>query len=791
MSALSKLQAAAVAVVLITSALPAQAVLERVGPPSFAPSIGNFPTWYQDTTGLALEFCDPKNQSEVNGGWCLLLPANVPAVPEVFPTNFFDEHFYYAASSAPLTMSNGSKALLTLAEEAAFATGSPVPGAQITFSRIRVSLGPVPVTGTYRIIHPYGEELIDGVAGNRIFFTEDIGIGCSPGSFDCSLNSRLGPFLLPSVTPGGAEMAPLTAANPTPDIDPSHFGGVFAPTLYPGTGKAYIADPARIGPVTGSSLPAFTDSQGNQRNHNIFRVEGPAGSNLSIDPVTGAAVNFIETTNFSLMGRVFTGVMPGRVNVEGAHYAKSSTDQKLDVFATAFPTTNGRLPLQPRPPVVAPQLTFFDAPCVGTVDALGTIHPPFSAPVGAVETQMFADGGIHWGQIHPVAIPSAVCVKDSSARDANGNIVPTFGPEIVTDEVTITQALYDRSTGTLTVAASSSDVAVPPSLTLAYGTFLGDLVNGQISVPNLIAPPGKVRVLSSALGEREYQVSTSFSTGAPPSIPVATNDSFTFPEDSGPQSLIMLANDSNTAGGIVTLTSLPRLGSAVVNPGGDVTFTPNLNANGVDAFTYTVRVGTNISNTATVTLNITPVNDTPVAVNDSFSAIANTSVQLNVLANDTDPDGATDLTAAQLVTSPATGATVTGGTGGVFAFNATAGGTYSFTYRAQDASLATSANTATVTVQVAATESLNITRAEYVVSKSRVKVQGTISPASNQTITIDFVNATGTVLGRAGSAVAAAGGWLLDQVVPLPAGTTAVKATSSNGTARVLALTLK
>jgi hypothetical protein len=794
MSLLSKLQATAVAVVLASSALPAHAVLERVGPPSAVTSIGGFPIWYQDTTGLALEFCNPQNLTEVAGGWCLLLPANVTVAPEVFPTNFFDEHFYFAASSAPLTLSNGSKALLIMAEEAAFATGNPVPGAQITFSRIRISIGPIPATGTYRIIHPYGEELFDGVAGNHIFFTEDIGIGCSPGSFDCSLNSRLGPFLLPSATPGGAEMPPLTAATPTPDTNPAHFGGVFAPTPYPGTGKAYLADPARIGPVTGSSLPPFTDSQGKQRNHNMFRVEGPAGSTLGLDPVTGAAVDFVETTDFSLMGRVFTGVMPGQVTVEGAHYATNSTntDRKLDVFATAFPTTSGRLPLQPRPTAAAPQLTFFDAPCAGTVDpATLTVHPPFSAPAGAVETQMFADGNAYWGNTHPTVIPSSVCVKDATARDANGNLIPSFIPQVVTDEVTISQALYDRGTGTLTVAASSSDVAAPPTLTLAYGTVLRDLVNGQVAVRNLLAPPGKVRVLSSNFGESEYQVSTSFAAGAPPSIPVANNDSFTFLEDSGLQSLVVTANDSNTTGGIVTLTSAPRLGIALVDASGAVTFTPNLNANGADAFTYNVTVGTQVSNTATVTLNITPVNDPPVAVNDNFSAIANQSIQLNLLANDTDPDGAPDLANAVLVTSPAAGATVTGGAGGLVTFNATAGGTFIFTYQAQDRSLTPSGNTATVTVQVAAAETLTIVRAEFVRSKNRLRVQGTIAPDTNQTITVDFISGTGAVLGRAGTVVEVAGAWVLDTTVPLPAGTTAVRATSSSGTARALALTLK
>ncbi|MCZ7626648.1 MAG: hypothetical protein M5R38_13470 [Candidatus Methylomirabilis sp.] len=57
----------------------AHAVLERVGPINSAPSVGSYPAWYQDTTGLTLEFCDPKNADEVAGGWCLLLPADVPA----------------------------------------------------------------------------------------------------------------------------------------------------------------------------------------------------------------------------------------------------------------------------------------------------------------------------------------------------------------------------------------------------------------------------------------------------------------------------------------------------------------------------------------------------------------------------------------------------------------------------------------------------------------------------------------------------------------------------------------
>jgi hypothetical protein len=765
----ASVRAVALALALGTASYSAHAVLERVGPTNPAPSVGSYPAWYQDTTGVALEFCDPKNQAEVDGGWCLLLPGDV-TVPEVFPTNYFDEHFWYAAD-ALMTTTNGGTALLVLAVEAAFAA-DVVPGGQITFSRIRVKLTNVPVSGTYRFIHPYGEEVIEAVAGDRIFFTDDVGITCPPGQFDCALDSRLGPFLLPSDTPGGAELPPV--AGPVP-------------------GKLYIADPSRSGPVTGSTLPAFTDSTGATRNHNIFRIEGPAGSALSIDPATGVPRDYIETTDFSLMGRLHTGTLPSRIDVERANYTRNAAGQRLDVYATASSTTQARLPAQPKPAVVAPQLTFYDAPCAGTVDEAGTIHPPYSAPLGATETQMFSRGSVHWGQIDVAGqIPPAVCLKDGSARDANGNLKPAFSPQAVSDEVTITQALYDPNAGTLTVKAGSSDETVPPRLSLAIESLRVDLTNGEVVVSEMIAPPAKVRVLSSALGADQQPVST-LRAGAPApiGIPVARNDSFVFPEDSAAVDLAVLANDTDVAGGTVTLTSAPRLGTAAVNADGTVRFTPNPNAFGGDAFTYTVSVGSNVSNTGSVTLDITPLNDAPTAVNDAANTIVNAPTAINVLANDIDPDGSADLASVAIVSQPAPGASISVN-GGIVTFTATAGGSYSFTYQALDTAGLASANAATVTVQVAAAETVSITRAEYVRSKGRLKAQGTISPAANQTITLQFVNSSGTVVGEAGTAQAdAAGAWIRDATVPLPTGATVLRATSSNGTVRNTALQLK
>jgi hypothetical protein len=117
----------------------------RVGPVAF----GGYPAWYQDKTGLGMEFCSPLNPSELEGGWCLLLAGDTVA-PEVFPGQFFDEHFYWAAS-ANANPAGPTRALLVLALEGAFAVGPVISGDQIVFGRLRIIISPLPATGTYTV----------------------------------------------------------------------------------------------------------------------------------------------------------------------------------------------------------------------------------------------------------------------------------------------------------------------------------------------------------------------------------------------------------------------------------------------------------------------------------------------------------------------------------------------------------------------------------------------------------------------------------------------------------------
>lgn len=448
------------------------AVLERTGPIDTA---NGFPRWYMDTTGLNFELCLPLNQAELASGHCLLLPGDAPATPEVFPGLFADEHFWWQAG-ASMTPATGGKALLVLGLEAAF-SADVAPGNQIAFSRIRARLTPVPVTGTYRFIHPYGEETAFGTAGGRIFFTDDVGIG-APGDFTGAMKGRLGPFLLPSQAAGAAEIPPI--AGPVP-------------------GKLYIADPARIGPVTGSPLPDFLGSDGRMHNHNIFRIEGPVGSNLG-----GVGVDYIETTGFSLMGRIHTGQIPSLVVPERATYARNGGDQKVDVFATAYRTAASRLPGSVRPAGFAPVTSFFNAPCGTTLDAAGNFLDYTAPASNALESPMAAQNNSRWGQSRiasNVALPDSVCLKDNSGVNINGQPTPAYHPMPLNDTVKVNDALFDPVNSTLTVRATSSDQVSPPTLTVA--DFNVPLVGGVVNISGVTAPPAKIRVLSSIGGTGE------------------------------------------------------------------------------------------------------------------------------------------------------------------------------------------------------------------------------------------------------------------------------------------------
>src|SRR2546427_5846737 len=103
----------------------------------------------------------------------------------------------------------------------------------------------------------------------------------------------------------------------------------------------------------------------------------------------------------------------------------------------------------------------------------------------------------------------------------------------------------------------------------------------------------------------------------------------------------VLGNDTDVDSAVLTAVVVtgPGHGALTLNANGSFSYTPAANFNGSDSFTYRANDGLLDSNEATVALTINPVNDAPVAANDSFATDEDTALTITapgVLGNDTE-----------------------------------------------------------------------------------------------------------------------------------------------------------
>lgn len=146
--------------------------------------------------------------------------------------------------------------------------------------------------------------------------------------------------------------------------------------------------------------------------------------------------------------------------------------------------------------------------------------------------------------------------------------------------------------------------------------------------------------------------------------------------------------------GDVGLTSGPGLGTVELDTSGRGRYIPDPDANGSDQFSYEACQG-GACESGTVSIEIIPVNDDPVAIADQSTTDASAQVLIDVLGNDVDVDG--DQLTVATVDSPAWGSTTTDGSSVTFDPLGNSGGV-SFAYQACDASGACATATVTVTV---------------------------------------------------------------------------------------------
>ncbi|MDD1005245.1 Ig-like domain-containing protein [Pseudomonas sp. TNT2022 ID642] len=522
-----------------------------------------------------------------------------------------------------------------------------------------------------------------------------------------------------------------------------------------GATETFVGDPNLNEAVTGSPF-----------NTNFLRITGPAGT--------------IQSNVFSLSGKVLDNRQQTQVEIDRATYRRTAAGVRAEVFAKASNSSTlcfrETVALLPGPP---------PTPC---------------------QTSLLGDNnGLFFGhRLGTGAVPPVVVV---TATNPAGTTRPTAVSAKLTDVVKVQTARYNWANHSLLIEATSSDeVAIPDMVAQGYGRLSKTGTLQRITVADLTQPPATVTVKSAAGGgdtEAVVVVGSAPDTGenqAP--ITNADSGSTSF---GVPITLSLLTNDSDPDGdnplGITALTQ-PAAGQGTVALNGttSVVYTPPavVNAPLTTTFTYKAQdaKGLASANPATVTITVAP-NQAPTAVADSVATLG-VAIPINVLANDTDPEGNVPL-AVNSLTQPAAGRGTVSSNGTVITYTppatVTTAFTTTFTYIARDAFGALS-TPATVTVQVSprpAAETFAVT-ASTVQARSGGRFNwdftGTSSVTTGNTITVQVTTPSGLVtLGT--TTVPLTGRWrlTLNNTLVVPSANPTATIRSSQGTVRTVSVT--
>jgi cysteine-rich repeat protein len=300
-------------------------------------------------------------------------------------------------------------------------------------------------------------------------------------------------------------------------------------------------------------------------------------------------------------------------------------------------------------------------------------------------------------------------VSDGTASDTGTVTVTVTGvndPPVAVDDTAVTLEDTPRVLATATLLVNDTD-ADNDTLTV---TAVGNATNGTVVLAgsDVTFTPAP-NFLGTATFEYTVSDGTATDTGlvtvnvtGSNDAPVAVDDSATTPEDIALAlpAAALVANDIDADGDPLSVTAVSgATNGTVVLAGGVATFTPAANFSGTASFTYTVTDGLD-SDTGTVTITVTAVNDPPVAADDTATTAEDTPLVLataTLLANDTDVEG--DTLSIVQADGATNGTVVLAGGNVTFTPAANFSGTASFSYTVSDG---TAIDTAVVTITVTA-----------------------------------------------------------------------------------------
>ncbi len=314
---------------------------------------------------------------------------------------------------------------------------------------------------------------------------------------------------------------------------------------------------------------------------------------------------------------------------------------------------------------------------------------------------------------------------NDDAGDADSGANGLQNPPTITSAVLASGTLYttvslDSSTpnpGALLIEIVQTDGGGQINASVGTQCVAGSvLVNAPVNLPagaltsgNLIAALATSYSDGSCttVSEGSSEVGTSFTVVAN-TAPVAGDDIPSTSEDTA-VTFAAGSNDSDAESGVTFVSSTAASnGTADCSAYPNCTYTPSANFNGTDSFTYTIQDAYGLTDTATVTVTVNPVNDPPVAVDDSATAAFETAITIPVLANDTDLDG--DALTVASAGSAANGTVACTSADCTYTPDSGFAGADNFTYTVSDGQGGTAVGTVTVTVAAATATDLQITK---------------------------------------------------------------------------------
>jgi cysteine-rich repeat protein len=343
-------------------------------------------------------------------------------------------------------------------------------------------------------------------------------------------------------------------------------------------------------------------------------------------------------------------------------------------------------------------------------------------------------------------------VSDGVGTDTGTvTITVTAAPDapVAVDDVAAATEDQPATLVAATLAANDTDADGDALTVTAVGVPSGGavaLVGGTITftpAPNLTGTAGFDYTVSD--GARTDVGHVVVTVAAVPDAPVAGDDTATTAEDT-PLAIAgatLTANDVDVDGPAATVTAVAA-GShgTVLLTGTTITFTPEADYVGAAHFDYTVSDGA-LTDVGRVTVTVTPVNDPPVAIDDSATTAEDTPLVLaaaTLAANDTDVDGpgrtVVAVAAAQHGTVALAGGTVT------FTPEANYEGPAAFDYTVSDGSLV---DVGTVAVAVTPVNDAPVATAGSATTNEATQVVITVTATDLDSPAVTFAAATPTV----------------------------------------------